>query len=293
VISLAQALGAPPDARMMVLHVDDVGMCHGANTAFLELMRAGAVTCGAVMVPCPWFPEIAAEAAADPSLDLGIHLTLTAEWAGYRWGPVSAEGRRGGLTDADGYFPRTVAELRRILVPEVAEIELRAQIDRAIAAGIHPTHLDTHMGSALLPELRQIYVRLGREYRLPVLLPRLSGVFADMLGKRPPDDDAAYEAVRTATGQPQIDTFLIIPSSPQPDLHGQWRARLTGLSPGVAYAILHCNAPGEIAAINPGGAQARIDEYDLYRSRRPLEWLREAGVIPVGMRAIRDLLYPE
>jgi predicted glycoside hydrolase/deacetylase ChbG (UPF0249 family) len=278
---------------MMVLHVDDVGMCHGANTAYLELMRAGAVTCGAVMVPCPWFPEIAAEAAADPSLDLGIHLTLTAEWKGYRWGPVSAEGRRGGVTDADGYFPRTVTELRRVLVPDVAEIELRAQIDRAMAAGIRPTHLDTHMGTALLPELREIYVRLGREYRVPVLLPPLSDMFADMLGEAPAGDNAAYRALREATGQPQIDAFLIPPSRPQPKLHDHWRAMLAELAPGVTYAILHCNAPGEIEAINPGGAQARIDEYELYRSRRPLEWLRQAGVIPVGMRAVRDLIYPD
>jgi hypothetical protein len=267
-------------------------MCHGANMAFLELERAGAVTCGAVMVPCPWFPEIAAEAAADPSLDLGIHLTLTAEWPGYRWGPVSAEGRRGGLTDTDGYFPRTVAELRRVLVPEVAEIELHAQIDRAIAAGIRPTHFDTHMGTALLPEIREIYVQLGREYRVPVLLPRLSGVFADMLGERPAGDDAAYDVLRAATGQPQIDNFLIMPSRPEPQLHDRWRTTLTELPLGVTYAILHCNAPGEIAAINPGGAQARVDEYELYRSRRPLEWLKDAGVVPVGMRAIRDLLYP-
>jgi predicted glycoside hydrolase/deacetylase ChbG (UPF0249 family) len=99
-------LGLPDEARVVVLHADDVGMCRGANRAFLELARAGRIDCGSVMVPCSWFPEIAREAVADPSLDLGVHLTLTSEWLGYRWGPVAVRSRASGLLDADGYFHR-------------------------------------------------------------------------------------------------------------------------------------------------------------------------------------------
>src|SRR5262245_4660966 len=95
--------------RTVILHVDDVGMCHGANRAYLELARAGAVTSGSVMVPCPWFPEIAEAAAADGSLDLGVHLTLTAEWPHYRWRPISTSSPASGLLDDDGYFPRNCA----------------------------------------------------------------------------------------------------------------------------------------------------------------------------------------
>ena len=94
--------------RTVVLHADDVGMCHGANSAFLDLARAGRIDCGSVMVPCPWFPEIAETAAADPSLDLGVHLTLTSEWPRYRWGPISTRSRASGLLDPDGYLWRDV-----------------------------------------------------------------------------------------------------------------------------------------------------------------------------------------
>ncbi|MBN8902292.1 MAG: ChbG/HpnK family deacetylase [Rhodospirillales bacterium] len=73
---LAERLGV---ARGVILHVDDLGMCHGGNQAFLELAAAGLVTTGSVMVPCPWFREIAEAGAADPRLDLGVHLTLTSE----------------------------------------------------------------------------------------------------------------------------------------------------------------------------------------------------------------------
>ena len=122
------------------------------------------------MVPCPWFREIADQPAAD--FDLGVHLTLTSEWPHYRWAPISTVSRASGLIDPDGYFWRTCLDLRAHVVPAAAEIEMRAQIERALQAGIDVTHLDTHMGAALVPELAEIYVRLGREYRLPRLLPR-------------------------------------------------------------------------------------------------------------------------
>src|SRR5205823_14598492 len=101
--------------RAVIFHADDIGMCHGANQGFLTLAARGHVTCGSVMVPCPWFREIAEAAAADPALDLGVHLTLTSEWAGYRWAPISTVSRTSGLIDDEGYFWRDVASLRRHL----------------------------------------------------------------------------------------------------------------------------------------------------------------------------------
>ena len=196
--NVASLLGLPSQARIAILHVDDVGMCHGANAAFLELYRKGAVDSGSVMVPCPWFPEIAAAARNDPSLDLGVHLTLTSEWEGYRWRAISTASRSSGLLDDDGYLPRRCRPLRAQLVPEAAEVEMRAQIDRALAAGIDATHIDTHMGAALVPELLAIYLRLGREYKLPVLLPRDLASYLDRLDLGPVDPAALFERGRRA-----------------------------------------------------------------------------------------------
>ena len=158
--------------RTAILHVDDLGSTHGANQAFLDLARHGRVTCGSVMAPCPWFREIAELAAADPSLDLGEHLTLTSEWRHYRCSPLSTTSSTSGLIDGDGYLWRDVASLRRHLVPEAAEAELRAQIERCLAAGMTPTHLDAHMGAAMLAELLPAHVALAREYGLFPVLPR-------------------------------------------------------------------------------------------------------------------------
>jgi hypothetical protein len=289
--ALAAALAGDASARVLAVHVDDVGMCHGANTAFLELSRAGAVTCGSVMVPCPWFREIADAAAADRALDLGVHLTLTSEWPHYRWAPISTVARASGLVDDQGCFPRTCVALRSQLVVEAAEAEMRAQVDRALAAGIDVTHLDAHMGAAAMPELVEVYVRLGREYRLPVLLPRELDSYTGVLrlGALPPGGYAPVVAALDAAGLPLFDRFLMTPGVASAEVEAAYRHLVDTLPAGATFLAVHCNAPGDIETIVPPRAHWRTDEYRLFGSRQPREWMAAAGIRPVGMRAVREL----
>jgi hypothetical protein len=289
--SLAHSLTGESDARVLVVHVDDVGMCHGANVAFLELARSGGVTCGSVMVPCPWFREIAAAAADDPALDLGVHLTLTSEWPHYRWGPLSTVSRASGLIDDQGYFPRNCLELRPRLVVEAVEIEFRAQIDRARAAGIDVTHLDTHMGAAVVPELVDLYVRLGREYRLPVVLPRELDSYTGVLrmGEIPAGLYEPVIAALDASGLPVLDRFLMTPGVRSADVDASYRTLIETLPAGAAFFAVHCNAPGDIETIVPPRAHWRTDEYRLFGSGLPTRWIEDAGIRAIGMREVRAL----
>jgi chitin disaccharide deacetylase len=277
---LARDLGV---GRAVVLHVDDLGMCHGANRAFLELAAAGLVACGSVMVPCPWFREIAEAAAADPSLDLGVHLTLTSEWDHYRWGPVSIVSRASGLVDGDGYLWRDVASLRRHLVPEAAEAELRAQVERALAAGMRPTHLDAHMAAAMLPELLDAHVRIGREYGLVPVLPRAIGFAPD------PGAYAAAVAALDAAGLPVLDHIRGTLPVAAEELAPRWKRVVEELPPGVTHVALHCTRPGEIEAISPRHAPWRTSEHALFASGAVARWCGEAGVAPVGYREVQRL----
>src|SRR5579871_3220570 len=133
--------------RALVIHEDDVGMTHGSNVAFRELSERGVISSGSAMVPCPWFPETLAMAAANPALDLGVHLTLNSEKQPMKWRPLTRPPASAGLTDEAGYFWPDRASVARRAEPEAAEAELRAQIDAAIAGGIDVTHLDAHMGA--------------------------------------------------------------------------------------------------------------------------------------------------
>src|SRR5262249_39633855 len=166
--TIAERLGFSASDRVAVVHADDIGMCHAANEGAFEALERGAVTCGSIMVPCPWFREAADRARAHPELDLGIHLTLNSEWLHYRWGPVAGRARVPSLLDDQGFLPRTTLETVRRARPEEVEVELRAQIEMALAAGIDVTHFDSHMGTVFFPPFVDLYVKLARDYRIPV-----------------------------------------------------------------------------------------------------------------------------
>jgi predicted glycoside hydrolase/deacetylase ChbG (UPF0249 family) len=279
-MSLAARLGVE---KAVILHVDDLAMCHGGNRAYLELAAKGAVTCGSVMVPCPWFREIAEAAAADPSLDLGVHLTLTSEWPHYRWRPLSTASRASGLIDEEGYFWRDVASLRAHLVPEAAEAELRAQIELAIAAGLRPTHIDAHMAAAMLPELIDLHVRLAFDYGIVPALPRLI--------RWAPERQSYREAVARLdmAGLPVIDHFRGTLPVEAEVIEQRYREMIEGLQPGITLFALHATMPGEIETISPQHAGWRIREYALFAGGAAGEWLAANGVTAIGYRDIQRL----
>lgn len=280
-------MSSPSPLREIVIHQDDVASSHGANLAFMDLFARGICTSGSVMVPCPWFPEIAAFARTRPELDLGVHLTLTAEMVPYRWRPLTGVSAN-GLTDPDGYFWARAAAVRRA-DPRAVEAELRAQIDAALAAGIDATHLDSHMGTVMLPEFLEIYLRLGEDYRLPIMLPRnvidLTPAGAHL---SPPVIEAALERLARA-GNPVFEEFLQTPWNRTGPADSAYRALFAGAGAGPLWAALHFTAPGDIEAI-AGDAAIRISEYEYFRSGRATALLTELGLQPVGMRMFRDQL---
>ena len=243
--------------RVVVPHVDDLGASHGANRAFLDLSASGAVTCGSVMVPGPWFREIVEAVAADPALDVGVHLTLTSEWDACRWAPISTVSRASGLIDGDGYLWRDVASLRRHLVPEAAEAEMRAQVERALAAGLAPTHVDAHMAAAMLPELLDAHVAIARDHGLMPILPRSITWPPDLALYR------AAVAALDAEGAPVVDHCRGTLAVDAGDLEDGWRAMVAALPPGLTHLALHCTVPGDFAAMAPAHDGWRTREYGL------------------------------
>jgi len=285
-------LGFAPKDTVAIVHADDVGMCHGANTAFAELSRTGSVNCGAVMVPCPWFNEAVEMATDAPALDLGVHLTLTSEWKTYRWAPISTTRKSSGLIDEHGCFWHRVPMLADRVVPEAAEAEMRAQIERALAAGIDITHIDSHMGAAMLPQLIEIYVRLGREYRLPILLPKHFAGYAAVLevGDVPPAMYADFVSGLEADGWPLVDHFAMTPGVASAESDHAYRDLIAGLQPGLTFLALHPNVPGDIEHIVPARAHFRTDEYRLLKDPEFRDFIARQSIRTIGFRSLRDLI---
>ena len=168
--TLAERLGHPRDAKLLILHADDLGVAHSENAASFDALDRGAINSGSIMMPTPWVTEVAAYAKAHPNADLGLHLTLNSEWKTYRWGGVAPHDQTPSLHDPDGTFPSEVPTMTKRAKVDEVERELRAQIDRAYAIGIKPTHVDSHMGALYeTPELFRTYAKVARSYKLPFL----------------------------------------------------------------------------------------------------------------------------
>src|SRR4249920_293645 len=141
--TLVERLGYPPGTKLIIVHADDLGETHSVNAAAIKALQGGTINSASLMVPCPWFPEIADYAKSHPDADFGLHLTLTSERVYYRWGPVAPADKVPTLIDENGYFHHDWKPTTGINPKEV-DLELRAQIDRAYAMGLRPTHLDSH-----------------------------------------------------------------------------------------------------------------------------------------------------
>lgn len=292
--SLAERLGFDANDRVAIVHVDDIGMCHAANEGAFEALLGGPATTGSLMVPCPWFQEAAAIARANPKLDLGVHLTLNCEWEHYRWGPVAGRRAVPSLLDDQGFLPRTTLEVVRRARPEEVEIELRAQVEMALAAGVDVTHLDSHMGTCFFPQFIPVYHGLAREFQLPVFAVRA-------------EDDAMLERqgmgglrkvleplidALEADGIPVLDGFCA-DSLGFPEGQGleHNRRRLAALGPGVHYVICHAaQGSEELTAITPDSAHQRDFERTFYGGELGRKELDAGGFKTVGMRPLRELL---
>lgn len=291
--TLAERLGFAPEERVAVVHCDDIGMCHAANRGAFEALAAGPASCGSIMVPCPWFAEAARHAREHPDLDLGVHLTLNAEWAHYRWGPVAGRGAVPSLLDAEGYLPRTTLETVGRARPAEVAVELRAQVERALDAGIDVTHLDSHMGTCFFPAFLEVYADLAREFRVPVFAARPD---PQVLAERGMQEVAKVLepllARLEADGVPVLDGFDADSLAFEPGEGARHNAaRLDRLPAGVSYLICHPARDGEeLQAVCPEHAHMRDFERRFYGGDEGRCALADRGIRTVGMRALRDLM---
>ena len=295
--SLLERLGFGPQERVVLLHADDLGMCHAANAAFAENLAFGITTCGAVMAPCPWFPELAAYCREHPQADVGVHVTLTSEWQQYRWRPLSTRDPASGLLDEEGYLPHTVQELHARMDVNVAIAEIRAQVEWAIAAGIDVTHLDTHMGAVGHPQLAAAYVQLGLEFRLPVMIPRLT---QQQLVERGASPQVAASLQRRiaeleASGVLVLDHIRGLGLREDRDREraaraGQYRRAFAELPPGVTHFLYHPARPGDEIMGIAGDWASRVADYQALLSVELRDYLAASGIHLIGYRRLRDLM---
>ncbi len=283
--NVSERLGYPADSKLLIIHADDLGVAHAADEASFRALDTHAVTSASVMVPCPWLTEVATYARSHPAADIGIHLTLTSEWDDYKWGSVAPRDRVPSLLDPNGYFYSDVAPFAAHARPEEAEIEVRAQITRAEEMGIHPTHLDIHMGAlAATPQLYEVLIKVGHEMHLPFMalhtnLPQ----YAPMMKLLSPNDIA-------------LDSLVMADAMVPPQRWPEFYANaIRNLKPGLNEMIVHLGYNNaELEAITAGhpayGAVWRQRDFNEVTSPAFKHLLKENHVILVGWKDLDKLV---
>lgn len=286
-------LGFSDTDRAVILHVDDVGMCEATLSAFDDLMDFGLISSAAVMVPCPWFPQTAEYCRKHPEVDMGVHLTLTSEWDGYRWGPISTRDSTSGLMDDEGYFYRRQPPVQTKADGAAAVRELKTQIDRALAAGVDVTHIDSHMGTIAHEKFLAGYVGLAQEYCLPpTILFR-----GDKVGFRARGLDDTLSTMAgelnekmEGAGVPLLDHEVGLPLDKPANRVEQAKHILKNLPVGITHFYMHAakDTP-ELRAIAPDW-ESRVADYHAFLSTELRAFVRNSGIHVIGNRVLRDLM---
>jgi predicted glycoside hydrolase/deacetylase ChbG (UPF0249 family) len=289
---LLKKLGYAHNDRLAIIHVDDVGMCHASLQGFKDLWEYGTISSGAVMVPCPWFPAVAEWARQNPGVDLGVHGTINSEWEGYRWGPISTREQATGLLDAEGYFHKREPAVWSNAGPEAVRAEVEAQVDRALAAGIDVTHIDTHMGTITNPKFIAGYLQTLVRFRTPGLIPRqdMQGFMALGFSEEEATMYAALIQQLEEQGFPMIDA---IDSLSLEDPNNQieiTKGELAALPVGITHFLMHpAIGTPELQAITPDW-ECRVANYNAFISKEIRDFIKNEGIQLIGYRPIRDLM---
>ena len=305
-LTYAERLGFPKGSKVIILHIDDVGMSWDSNQGAIQAMENGVANSLSIMMPCPWVPGFVHYMKKHPNIDAGLHLTLTSEWIDYRWPPLSGRPAVPGLVDQEGALWRSVELVAQNASPDEVETEIREQVRRAREMGFEPTHLDSHMGTLFAtPEFIERYVKVGIETKIPVMFP---GGHATMIAKTSSVTAERHGQLK-ATGKRIWDAGLPVLD----DLHNisydfeypedenlsdeklqklataQYIETIRQLKPGLSMVIMHCTAPSEV--FKQIGSSGRVRKADMLAMTDPAfrRFLKDEKIILTTWRDLKQL----
>tara|TARA_R110002050_G_scaffold136014_1_gene259160 strand:- start:4829 stop:5695 length:867 start_codon:yes stop_codon:yes gene_type:complete len=279
-----EQLGYKKEDILLMVHADDAGLSCSENAATIEALKKGIVNSYSIMVPCPWFWDMANFAKNQPQHDCGIHLTLTCEWKHYKFGPVLPYSEVPSLVDQQGHFHAKRDQVKKWAKPQEVKKELKAQIDRALAAGITPTHLDSHMYTlGLTKELLSVYRELGREYQLPIFL---SDQLLEDVGN--PDSLQTSDSIVNAV---HMGNFGAMKST---GLGPVYTNMLENLKAGFNIILIHPAFDNmemkQVCTDHPNfGSLWRQMDFDFFTNPNTVALLKERNIKPITWREIQKI----
>jgi predicted glycoside hydrolase/deacetylase ChbG (UPF0249 family) len=281
-------LGWPADAKLLMIHADDLGMCQAACMAGKQAYSDGRISSGSIMMPCPWAYDFCMWAKDHPEYDIGLHITLTAEWKTYRWGPVAPRDKVPSLCDKNGFLWDDVIQVALHGKPEEVEREIRAQVKRALAWGVKPTHLDTHMGTVFArPDFAEAYMKVAMEFGITPFLIEPNPEFIALAREHTvPLTPKMLESLKKYPSA-KLDRFDY-PHTDSSKSYEERRAeliqQLQGLKPGITKIIIHPSVlTPELQAIT-GTAKTRDWEFRVFADPVVRQFFKDNRIELVGWK---------
>jgi len=290
--SIIEKLGFDASDKVVIFHIDDMGFSHASNVASFECLDFGIASCGSILVPAPWFLEVASICRDNPKYDVGIHLTFTCEYDLYRWRALSSVDPKSGLLDSEKSLWRTSEEAIANVTVAAAELEMRAQIQMALDNGIDITHIDTHMGTVIDPKFLPIYLKMTREFNVPAFLPRVNKEMLIEVGL----GDTADVIIKMfsqleAKGVPMLDHIIIDTGGEYTDKTEYYCKLFAEIKPGLTHFLFHpAKMSSELEGITPDSAGWRDQDYKAFKDPHLKECVERNDITIIGYKQIRDYL---
>lgn len=286
-----EKMGYGPEDRVLITHVDDMGFCHAANAATTECLLSRAASCASILVNAPWFREAVSICQEHPEFDVGVHLTLTAEYPSFRWPALSSRDPASGLLDDQGYLWHTREDAVRHVTEDAAEAEMRTQIETALKTGIEITHIDTHMGSVVHPKFLGSYLSLAQEYGIPAFLPAITRGRLDTL--RMGDMADGYLAVLEKVDSdavPTLDEIIIDTLVDLDDKQQFYRDIIDGIKPGLTHLLFHPAINGDELQAIAHTYDSRHADYIAWSDPSLKAYIDDSGIKHIGYRELKAML---
>ncbi|MCB0629697.1 MAG: polysaccharide deacetylase family protein [Lewinella sp.] len=288
-ITWAEKLGYPAGTKVIMLHADDAGMCTEANIATKQNLLEGYIQSAAAMPPCPEFEDMIRWAIDHPKMDVGLHLALTSEWKTYRWPSVLPPSEVPGLIDGEGKMWREVIDVVQHATPDEVAREVRAQIEKSIALGYRPDHIDTHMGTLYgHPEYAKAYLEIAQEYEIPANVIDMSNpeVLAHFRKAGYPINDDMIAVMKTYK-LPQLDFFTSAPNAKTyEDKLESFKELIRNLRPGITEIIFHPSVYSQKLKTITNSWQQRVWEAKMFSDPEMIRFFAEEGIVFTNWKEI-------
>ncbi len=301
----AEKLGYPKGAKVIIMHVDDVGMSYDSNMGAIKATEEGVATSMSVMMPCGWVSGFVHHLKKHPKIDAGLHLTLTSEWRDYRWGPLAGKPAVAGLVDQEGAMWRNVMDVVKHASADEVEKEIRSQLERARSMGFEPTHFDSHMGTLFATQgFLERYLKVGMEQKIPVMFP---GGHNTMILKETNATGLTLEKTTTIgkmlwdAGLPVLDDLhnvsygfkypknkVLTDSELQQVSTQQYIESFKQLQAGVTMVIMHCTATTEVFKHISDSGMTRRGDLLAMLSPELKKYIQDNSIILTTWRELKE-----